>query len=123
MMVSFRSFKFLHYCLSVNFQVVYDGPPASRVSCGAEFSVIVDSDGGLWTWGHPEHGQLGHNTEGTYLEKAGKVNFDFVFTPTKVVLFVEKDPKSKQVTPVLGVSIKEVSCGMNHCVRMHENCS
>lgn len=72
--------------------------------------------GTLWTWGHPEHGQLGHNSEGSYLERAGKVNFDFVYTPTKVVLFVEKDPRSKASTPVLGVSIKDVTCGINHTV-------
>ncbi len=45
-----------------------------------------------------------------------QVTFDFVYTPTRVVLFVEKDPKSKQATPVLGVSVKEMACGANHCV-------
>ncbi len=49
------------------------------------------------TWGHPEHGQLGHNSEGNYLEKSGKVLFHYVHEPTKVVMFIEKDSKSKQV--------------------------
>lgn len=91
-----------------------------KVACGADFSVIVDINGSLWTWGHPEYGQLGHNTEGSFLEKAGKVNFDYVYSPTKISLFVEKDPKAKAANPVLGVSIKDVSCGMNHCVAIDE---
>ncbi len=54
-------------------KVNYPGGPAVAVSCGAEFSALVDSEGQVWTWGHPEHGQLGHNTEGSFLEKSGKV--------------------------------------------------
>ena len=100
--------------------ITYDGPPAKKVACGADFSVIVDVQGNLWTWGHPEHGQLGHNTEGSYLEKAGKVNFDFVYVPTRVSLYVEKDPKSKAATPIIGVTIKDVTCGINHCVAIDE---
>ena len=72
------------------------------------------------TWGHPEHGQLGHNTEGQYIEKAGKVLFHFVHEPTKIVMYIEKDPRSKQVSPVPGVVIKEVSCGSNHTVVIDE---
>jgi len=45
------------------------------------------------TWGHPEHGQLGNNNEGQYIEKAGKVMHHFVFNPTKVVMYIEKDPR------------------------------
>jgi alpha-tubulin suppressor-like RCC1 family protein len=100
--------------------VTYDGPPATRVACGAEFSALVDVQGNLWTWGHPEHGQLGHNTEGSFLEKAGKVNFEFVYNPTRVVLFVDKDPKNKNAIPVLNVTIREVACGANHCVAVDD---
>ena len=88
------------------------------MACGAEFSALVDSNGVIYTWGHPEHGQLGHNTEGSFLEKAGKVNFDYVYSPTRVSVFMDKDPKSKQSVPVLNVNVKEISCGSNHCVRL-----
>jgi alpha-tubulin suppressor-like RCC1 family protein len=98
----------------------YDGPPIVRIACGADFSVILDVTGNIWTWGHPEYGQLGHNSEGQYLEKAGKVLFHYVFDPTKVVMFIEKDPRSKQVSPVPGVTIKEISCGSNHTVAIDE---
>lgn len=77
--------------------VVYDGPPAVKVACGGDFSVILDSAGGVWTWGLPEYGQLGHNTDGQYLEKAGKVQYRSEYNPVKIVMYVEKDPKTKQV--------------------------
>lgn len=40
-------------------QVSYSGKPIVKVACGGEFSVIVDSFGGLHTFGSPEYGQLG----------------------------------------------------------------
>ena len=55
----------------------------------------VDINGGVFSWGHPEHGQLGNHSDGQFLEKAGKVTFHYEYVPTKVVMYVEKDPKSK----------------------------
>ncbi len=49
-----------------------------------------------------------------------QVTFDFVHTPTRVVLYVEKDPRTKQATPVLGVSARDVACGANHCVAVDD---
>lgn len=40
-------------------RIRYDGPPICKIGCGAEFSVILDIDGNLHTFGHPEFGQLG----------------------------------------------------------------
>ena len=84
-------------------------------------SALVDIQGNVWTWGHPEHGQLGNNTEGKYIEKAGKETFTFVTSPTKVTMYVEKDPRSKAVTPIRYVNVKEISCGTNHTVAIDEN--
>ena len=78
--------------------------------------MIVDKNGGVWSWGHPEYGQLGHNTDGSFLEKAGKTTFHFVHTPERINLWVEKDPKAKGHTPIPGVVIKEIACGLNHTV-------
>jgi len=100
--------------------VKYDGPSIVRIACGAEFSAVLDVSGAIWTWGHPEYGQLGHNSEGNYMEKSGKMLFHYVFDPTKVVMFIEKDPRSKQVSPVTGVTIKEISCGSNHTVAIDD---
>ena len=31
--------------------VTYDGPPAVKIACGAEFSGLVDVSGDVWMWG------------------------------------------------------------------------
>ena len=58
----------------------------------------------------------GNNTDGKYIEKAGKESFDLVETPLKITLFVEKDSKSKAITPIRNVVVKHISCGQNHTV-------
>jgi len=96
--------------------VTYDGPPACRVACGQEFSGIVDVQGNVYMFGSPDNGQCGNNTEGKFIEKAGKETFHYVEEPLRVDLFVEKDPKTKKVTPIRGVNVKEISCGNTHTV-------
>lgn len=39
--------------------VNYNGPPICKIGCGGEFSVILDIDGNLHTFGHPDLGRLG----------------------------------------------------------------
>eukprot|EP00096_Caligus_rogercresseyi_P007137 TRINITY_DN246_c0_g1_i1.p1 TRINITY_DN246_c0_g1~~TRINITY_DN246_c0_g1_i1.p1 ORF type:complete len:446 (+),score=137.97 TRINITY_DN246_c0_g1_i1:423-1760(+) len=109
-----------HQQITAPKEVVYNGPPAKKVACGAEFSTLLDVNGNVWTWGHPEHGQLGNNVDGSYLETSGKVSFSCVSSPTKITTYIEKDPKSKKISPVIGVHIKEISCGNNHSVAIDE---
>lgn len=40
-------------------QIQYNGQPIVKVACGAEFSMIVDCKGNLYSFGCPEYGQLG----------------------------------------------------------------
>lgn len=96
--------------------VSYDGPPACRISCGQEFCGLVDVQGNVYMWGSPDNGQCGNNTDGKILEKAGKETFLYVESPLRVELFVEKDPKTKKVTPIRGVNVKEISSGNTHTV-------
>lgn len=42
-------------------RINYSGPPICKIGCGGEFSVLLDIDGNLHTFGHPEFGQLGMN--------------------------------------------------------------
>ena len=44
-----------------------------QIACGNEFSMILDSEGGVWSFGHPENGTLGHNDDGKFMAKANKV--------------------------------------------------
>ena len=55
--------------------ISHDGADIISVACGAEFSVILDKDGKVWTFGHPENGTLGHNDDGKFIAKAKKVEF------------------------------------------------
>lgn len=96
-------------------RINYAGPPIIKVGCGADFSVILDIKGNLHTFGLPEYGQLGHNTDGKYFQTSTKMSFHFETSPKRVVLFIEK-AKDGHVTPVDDVQIVDFSCGNNHTV-------
>lgn len=93
----------------------YSGPPIIRISCGADFSVILDIKGNLYTFGLPEYGQLGHNTDAKYFVNANKLSFHFETSPKRVVLYIEKN-KEGHVTPIDNVQIVDFACGNNHTV-------
>lgn len=44
----------------------------------------------LYGFGHPEHGQLGDNTNGQYFVSANKLSYRWVTEPKHVAIFVEK---------------------------------
>lgn len=96
-------------------RINYTGPPIIKVGCGAEFSVILDVKGNLLTFGLPEYGQLGHNTDGKYFITSSKMSFHFETSPKRVPLYIEK-AKDGHVTPVDDVQIVDFSCGNNHTV-------
>lgn len=96
-------------------RIQYRGPPIIKVSCGAEFSVILDIKGNLHSFGLPEYGQLGHNTDGKYFVTANKISHHFETSPKRIVLFIEKS-KDGHATPIDGVQIVDFSCGNNHTV-------
>lgn len=96
-------------------RINYAGPPIIKVGCGAEFSVILDIKGNIHTFGCPEYGQLGHNTDGKYFVTSTKMSFHFEMSPKRVPLFIEK-AKDGHVTPVDDVQIVDFSCGNNHTV-------
>jgi len=86
------------------------------ISAGGEFSMLIDSKGALYSFGCPEYGQLGHNTDGKFFITANKLGFHNENSPRKVPLFVERS-KDSQPTPVTDVQIAQVACGNNHtCV-------
>lgn len=76
----------------------------------------MDIKGNLHTFGLPEYGQLGHNTDGKYFINSNKMTFHFESSPKRIVLYIEK-AKDGHVTPIDGVQIVDFSCGNNHTVR------
>ncbi|XP_052751385.1 protein RCC2 homolog [Galleria mellonella] len=96
-------------------RIKYSGAPIVKVGCGAEFSMILDCNGALHSFGLPEYGQLGHNTDGRYFVTSTKLSFHFETVPKHVALFFEKS-KDGHVSPVKDVDIVDFSCGNNHTV-------
>ena len=52
--------------------VVHGGGAIVRVACGAEFSVLLDAEGRLWTFGQSENGCLGQKQEGRLSRKVSR---------------------------------------------------
>ena len=86
-------------------QIDYQGHPVVAIACGADFSVILNEKGVLYSFGHPEYGQLGHNTDGKYIVVSG-VSHYFEYSPTMIKLFVEKDPNNGMVNSLPRPCIK-----------------
>ncbi|KAK7884104.1 hypothetical protein WMY93_027227 [Mugilogobius chulae] len=95
----------------------YNGQPLVKVACGAEFSMVVDCKGNLYSFGCPDYGQLGHNSDGKYIARSNRIEFDCELIPRRVALFIEKS-KDGQIMPVPNVVVRDVACGANHTKRV-----
>lgn len=102
-------------------QISHEGAEIVSVAAGAEFSVILDKDGKVWTFGLPENGTLGHNDDGKFIARANKVEFRCEYAPKQVTMFVDKDSKTKEVTPLDTPKIVKISCGPQHTVVVDDN--
>mmetsp|Transcript_13778 Transcript_13778/g.13317 ORF Transcript_13778/g.13317 Transcript_13778/m.13317 type:complete len:493 (+) Transcript_13778:92-1570(+) len=98
------------------------------ISCGYDHSIACDRSGRVFTFGHPQFGQLGHGTDGSFIKDGGKgaaMQFRFVFNPRQVEKFLVKDSHSKITAeiPASDVNIRVVGAGKNHsvCVEEWEN--
>ncbi|CAM9946083.1 protein RCC2 homolog isoform X1 [Lampetra fluviatilis] len=98
-------------------QIVYSGRQVVKVACGAEFSVFIDCDGNLFSFGCPEYGQLGHNTDGRYIVRAQRIEFVCELAPRRLARFIEKT-RDGQVLTVRGVVVRDVACGANHTIAL-----
>ena len=77
--------------------------------------MFIDENNLLYSFGRPEHGQLGHNTDGQYFVTSNKLAFDCEVLPRHVAVFVEKT-KDGFTHIIDDVKIVDVSCGNNHTV-------
>jgi len=102
--------------------ITYTGPDIIDISCGAEFSCLLDCEGGVWSFGLPENGYLGLNDDGKFMSKSNKVEFRYEYVPEKIPLFVDKDTKTKEVTPLPTPKIVKIASGSQHTVAIDENC-
>ncbi|KFO58156.1 Protein RCC2, partial [Corvus brachyrhynchos] len=93
--------------------IMYNGQPITKLGCGAEFSMVLDCKGNLYSFGCPEYGQLGHSSDGKFIARAQRIEYDCELVPRRVGIFVERT-KDGQVLPVPNVVVRDVACGANH---------
>lgn len=101
--------------------IPHEGPDIVSVAAGAEFSVLLDKEGKVWTFGHPESGTLGHNDDGKFISRANKVDYRCEYSPKQVSIWVDKDSKTKEVTHLQIPKIVKISCGPQHTVVVDED--
>lgn len=58
----------------------------------------------------------GHNSDGKFIARAQRIEFDCELVPRRVAIFIEKS-KDGQIMPVPNVVVRDVACGANHTVR------
>jgi alpha-tubulin suppressor-like RCC1 family protein len=102
----------------VEFTKVDDLRSIVDIACGWEHSLACDQEGRLFTFGHPNFGQLGNRTTGEFIKESQRVNFDFVSSPYMVSKFVSKDRHGslREEYPASAVHIVQVAAGRNHSV-------
>lgn len=85
---------------------LFPGPVAIPVQqCGA--SIPVPS--ALLT--------AGHNSDGKFIARAQRIEYDCELVPRRVAIFIEKT-KDGQILPVPNVVVRDVACGANHTVSL-----
>jgi len=100
----------------------YSGPPVIKVSCGKEFSMMLDLDGCVWTFGSQENGQCGTGTDGSYNSANSKVKMRNagISEPFKVSRVYERDNRSKKTKIMQMMKIRSISAGTNHAAMVDE---
>ncbi|XP_031554442.1 protein RCC2-like [Actinia tenebrosa] len=84
-----------------------------KVFCGAEFSMLLDEEKNVYSFGSPEHGQLGHNTDGQYIVSSNKLGYQCEVLPRKINVFVERS-KDGFVNVIENVKVEDLVCGNHH---------
>ncbi|KAJ8321119.1 hypothetical protein KUTeg_002706 [Tegillarca granosa] len=97
--------------------ICYKGPPIRTLAAGAEFSMIGDIRGNLYSFGLPEYGQLGSNR--SIVVAADESLVSWGVSPTYGELgYGDSKPKSsstpQEVKTTEGSYIQSVSCGFGH---------
>ncbi|CAE1285239.1 Protein RCC2,Protein RCC2 homolog [Acanthosepion pharaonis] len=104
-------------CVPTPIRIHYKGPPIRKVACGGEFSMLADIRGNLYSFGCPEYGQLGNNSDGKYFVTSNKLSFKCDLVPKKVHVFIEKT-RDGHIIPITDVEIRNIACGINHTIAL-----
>ena len=80
-----------------------------KAAAGRDFSIISDSNGVIYSFGHPEFGVLGNGKDGKTLERANKFSFEYLPTPKPILSL----PRAYG-----DVKIVDIACGAKHVCAM-----
>lgn len=98
------------------------------IACGWDHSIVCDTHGRVFTFGHPLYGQLGNGTTGEYIKEGGKgaaVQFNCVCSPFHVRSFLVKDSHGRVKDEFNGDTFKfvKVAAGKNHSMCLSDDAS
>ena len=77
------------------------------VTCGADFTCVLTKDGEVFTFGMPQHGQLGHGTDHEYNASASSI---------KIVYEPQPHPRRVTANGFGERKIVKMAAGVNHVV-------
>jgi len=100
----------------------YDGPPIIKIAAGMDFSMMLDVEGQVWTFGSQEFGKCGTGTDGAYNSAEAKVKMRYagISKPYQLSRVYERDQKTKKVKPLQMMRIKSISAGTHHAAAVDE---
>lgn len=106
----------LQDCL--NFKPVSALSDVRDIACGWEHSLVCTASGALYSFGHPQYGQLGHGLDSGHLDTGNKIRYSCVHYPRQVNRFVRKDSHGKVTSEFTSsaIRIRAVAAGKNHSV-------
>lgn len=95
------------------------------IACGHDHSLACDSNGRALTFGHPEYGQCGFGSNGSFIKDGGKganVQYRYIRSPRMIELFVVKDARGKvdDQLPAVAVFVRAVAAGKNHSMCLED---
>ena len=108
-----------------------DIPNIAVVAAGEDFSVVLDTEGYMYSTGSSEYGQLGNGATGEYFIAANKIGFanaqtfirrtTFCHAPNEKI-YGNSDSHTK-VVPISNedIRLQQVVCGKHHCIALEAN--
>jgi len=100
-------------------RIDYAGSAIIKIACGGDFSLILNEDGEVYSFGLPEYGQTGHGSNN--MEIAGRKEvYHCVYSPTIISVFVEVDSETNEKT-FHNPKISQIACGVNHSIVIDED--
>jgi len=100
----------------------YTGPPIVKISAGVDFSLLLDIEGCVYTFGSQEFGKCATGTDGGYNSAEAKVKMRYagISEPYKLTRVYERDTKTKKTKSLQMMRVRSISAGSHHAAMVDE---